>query len=48
MTQLTADILEVMALGENSCETIRNVLYEMPGFNAFDLFSELREYGPDK
>ena len=57
MTQLTAHILEVLAAGENSvsalqltiqCEVIRNVLYELPDFHAFDLFSGLRTFGPAK
>ena len=58
MTQLTADILQVMAQGENSvsmmttddaqCEVIRNVLYELPSFHAFDLFQALRTFGPAK
>jgi glycosyltransferase involved in cell wall biosynthesis len=27
---------------------LRKVMFETPGFNSFDLFSELREYGPAK
>ena len=30
------------------CEIIRKVLFETAGFHAFDLFSELRTYGPAK
>jgi hypothetical protein len=37
-----------LAQGEKSCEIIRKVMFETPGFNSFDLFSELREYGPAK
>lgn len=48
LTQLTANILEIIAQGEKSCEIIRKVMFETKGFNAFDLFSELREYGPAK
>ena len=48
LTQLTANILEIMAQGEKSCEIIRKVMFETKGFNAFDLFSQLREYGPAK
>ena len=40
--------METMAQGEKSCEIIRKVMFESAGFNAFDLFSELREYGPSK
>ena len=40
--------METMAMGEKSCEIIRKVMFECKGFNAFDLFSELREYGPTK
>jgi hypothetical protein len=61
LTQLTANILEIVAAGEKSvsifidfdclsmqCEIIRTVMFETKGFNAFDLFSELREFGPAK
>jgi hypothetical protein len=60
LTQLTANVLEIIAAGEKSvsriilifcskqCEIIRKVMFETAGFNAFDLFSELREYGPEK
>mmetsp|Transcript_19454 Transcript_19454/g.29916 ORF Transcript_19454/g.29916 Transcript_19454/m.29916 type:complete len:83 (-) Transcript_19454:2033-2281(-) len=48
LTQLTANILEIMAQGEKSCEIIRKVMFETPSFNAFDLFCELRSYGPAK
>jgi hypothetical protein len=37
-----------LASGEKSCEIIKKVMFETNGFNAFDLFSELREYGPAK
>ena len=48
VTQLTANILEILAGGEKSCEIIRKVMFETKGFHAFDLFSALREYGPMK
>ena len=48
VTQLTANILEIMAAGEKSCEIIRKVLFETKGFHAFDLFAALREFGPAK
>jgi hypothetical protein len=48
VVQLSANILEILAQGEKSCEIIRKVLFETKGFNAFDLFSALREYGPAK
>ena len=59
ITQLTANVLEIVAAGEKSVsfkncfnflqsEIIRKVMFETKGFNAFDLFSELREYGPEK
>lgn len=48
VTQLTANILEIIAQGEKSCEIIRKVLFETKGFHAFDLFSALREFGPAK
>jgi hypothetical protein len=48
VTQLSANVLEILASGEKSCEIIKKVMFETNGFNAFDLFSELREYGPAK
>ena len=42
MTQLSADILSIMSQGEKSAEIIRQVLFELPGFNAHHLFTEIR------
>ena len=42
MTQLSADILSIMSQGEKSAEIIRQVLFELPAFNAHHLFTEMR------
>ena len=42
MTQLSADILSILSQGEKSAEIIRQVLFELPAFNAHHLFTGIR------
>jgi len=34
--------MEAMAQGEKQCEVIRKVMFEADGFNAFELFTMLK------
>ena len=38
LTQLAADLLAIVSIGEKSAEIIRKVLFELPNFNAYQLY----------
>ena len=45
LTQLAADLLAIVSIGEKSAEIIRKVLFELPNFNAYQLYQEIKN-GP--
>lgn len=43
LNQLAADVLSIIGQGEKSAEIIRKVLFELPEFSAYTLYTEIKQ-----